>query len=297
MIGMSKESQLKETSIKTKNCKRCNGNLPLDSFTSTKARYCKQCHRLDALDKQHKRTLKQLERTKSSKQKKKTVIKISDLKKKVQRVFNKWIIKVIQYKYMKICSVKGCKNKVKIHIKGWCRNHYMRWYNHGSPTGGTHYKRHGMVGSKIYNVWKNIKSRVYNKKDQYYYCYGGRGISMYPLWEESFTVFHKYIKENIGDKPSKNYSIDRINNDGDYEPGNIRWATPLEQSLNKTSGRNTSGYKGVSWKNKNKKWQSAIRVNGKSVYLGLFDNKEAAAKAYDSHAKKIYGESARPNFT
>ena len=91
MIGMSKEPQLKETSIKTKNCKRCNGNLPLDSFTSTKARYCKQCHRLDALDKQHKRTLKQLERTKSSKQKKKTVIKISDLKKKVQRVFNKWI--------------------------------------------------------------------------------------------------------------------------------------------------------------------------------------------------------------
>ena len=75
----------------TKHCPKCNQDLPKSSFTSTRAKYCNPCKKIHQLELQHKRTLKQLERTKNKKRKKKTVIKISDLKKQVQRVFNKWI--------------------------------------------------------------------------------------------------------------------------------------------------------------------------------------------------------------
>jgi len=76
------------------------------------------------------------------------------------------------------------------------------------------------------------KQRCNNPKCKDYHKYGGRGIKVCDAWNgDDPAPFINYILETIGPKP-KGKSLDRINNAGNYEPGNLRWATPLEQSLN-----------------------------------------------------------------
>lgn len=84
-----------------------------------------------------------------------------------------------------------------------------------------------------YRAWQAIKKRCYNKNEKYYGYYGGRGISVSDRWLGS-NGFQNFFKD-VGPKPQpKNlYSLDRIDNDGNYEPGNVRWATRSEQSKNR----------------------------------------------------------------
>lgn len=82
--------------------------------------------------------------------------------------------------------------------------------------------------SATYIAWSNMKTRCLNKKYKEYSYYGGRGISICKRWLESFECF----LEDMGEKPS-DQSIDRINNDGNYEPSNCRWSTNAEQCANR----------------------------------------------------------------
>jgi predicted metal-binding protein len=59
--------------------------------------------------------------------------------------------------------------------------------------------------------------------------YGGRGIAVHPSWDESYKIFLAYLLATIGRRPSPKHSLDRINNDGNYEPGNVKWSTQKEQ--------------------------------------------------------------------
>ncbi len=80
-----------------------------------------------------------------------------------------------------------------------------------------------------YTIWRGIKKRCHSPNDPAYKWYGGRGISMYPLWRESFAEFFKFL----GYRPSEEHSVDRWpDNNGNYEPGNVRWATDKEQHRN-----------------------------------------------------------------
>ena len=90
-------------------------------------------------------------------------------------------------------------------------------------------KKHGMRGSSEYRIWGGIKTRCTNKNAPDYDRYGGRGITMYDEWLGSFDAFFSYL----GPRPSKQHSVDRIDNDKGYEPGNVRWATKMEQGRNK----------------------------------------------------------------
>jgi hypothetical protein len=89
----------------------------------------------------------------------------------------------------------------------------------------THGKRH----TRVWRIWQAMKNRCYNPNVRQYKNYGGRGIKVCDRWRNSFTAF----LEDMGPKPSKKHSLDRINNIGDYEPGNCRWATVKQQNNNR----------------------------------------------------------------
>jgi len=92
-------------------------------------------------------------------------------------------------------------------------------------------KTHGLTKTPEYKAWISIKSRCYASKTDSYMRYGGRGIRVCKRWLHSFEHF----LEDIGERPNKSHSIDRINNDGDYAPDNCRWATTHEQNNNKSN--------------------------------------------------------------
>jgi hypothetical protein len=84
-----------------------------------------------------------------------------------------------------------------------------------------------------YNTWCQIKRRCLNSNDTAWPNYGGRGITICDKWAESFEAFFN----DVGPRPSRKHSIDRLNNDGNYEPGNVRWATQREQMQNTRRNR------------------------------------------------------------
>ena len=96
----------------------------------------------------------------------------------------------------------------------------------------------------------------------------------------------------------KNMQVDHINGDTlDDRKCNLRLCTASQNSQNRSKEkRNTSGFKGVSWDRRNKKWRAMIGHNNKMYYMGLFTDKIDAAKAYDQKAKELHGEFACLNF-
>lgn len=149
----------------------------------------------------------------------------------------------------RVCSVENC---LEIHYaKTYCIKHYKA---HHIPT--------------EYRIWWNIKQRCYNDNCKEYKNYGGRGIVMYDKWVHNPSSFINYI----GSKPSKKYSLDRIDNNGNYEPGNVRWATRHQQGSNK---RNNNEVVGVSYHKPSKKWQAYLMVD-KTCFNKSFINYDDA---------------------
>lgn len=88
---------------------------------------------------------------------------------------------------------------------------------------------HGLSHTPQWDIWKQMIQRCTNPQSTGYAHYGGRGIKVCDLWIDSFESFNSWM----GPRPSPRHSIDRINNDGNYEPGNVRWATCVEQARNR----------------------------------------------------------------
>lgn len=134
-------------------------------------------------------------------------------------------------------------------------------------------KIHGMFGTPEYKAWAAMIQRCTNPSDNRWKTHGARGIKVCNSWF-NFINFYK----DMGNRPSPEYSLDRIDNDGDYNKINCRWATKSQQQLNKRiPSNNTSGYKGV-YKRKNR-WEVYLFLNKQRIYIGKYINLNDAIQA------------------
>lgn len=96
---------------------------------------------------------------------------------------------------------------------------------------GLRFATHGNTAHPLYGTWVKMIDRCDNPKVKHYANYGGRGIFVCDEWHSSFDVFCEYVSSLLNYGMS-GYSLDRIDNDGNYEPCNVRWATDMEQARN-----------------------------------------------------------------
>ena len=94
---------------------------------------------------------------------------------------------------------------------------------------------HGLKHSSLYSHWSDMKNRCNNPRYKRFADWGGRGITVCDEWQKDFMAFYDHVT-SLPHCGEKSYTLDRINNDGNYEPGNVRWATRYEQNMNR---RNT----------------------------------------------------------
>lgn len=178
------------------------------------------------------------------------------------------------------CFQCFCGNKFKTTIEHVRGNHTTSCGCKREENLPASTRTHGKTSHRLYPVWFEIKDRCFNPNNKAYKRYGGRGITVFPIWVVDFQSFYEYVTA-LPEYNKKGYSLDRINNDGNYEPGNLRWATSHTQAANSRKGsKNTSGYKGIY--GLRGKWMARISAFGREIYLGCFKTKEdAVAKRND----------------
>lgn len=138
-----------------------------------------------------------------------------------------------------------------------------------------------------YKTWRWMKERCYSKNHK---NYGGRGITVCERWLEPNQQGYFNFVEDMGEKP-EGLTLDRIDVNGNYCPENCRWADNSIQGYNqRLRETNNSGKTGVHWNKRSNKWMASITFNGKTKYLGLYDDFNDAVSARLKGEIDYFGE-------
>lgn len=143
--------------------------------------------------------------------------------------------------------------------------------------------KHGKRYTKEYDAWQHMKSRCSNPNDKAYKNYGGRGIKVCDRWMR----FLNFLAD-MGNAPSPEYSLDRYpKNDGNYEPGNVRWATFVQQQRNRTNNVCLT-YNGKS--QTLTEWASEVKlpINLLRYRIATWGMKEAMTRTKRKYTKLLY---------
>lgn len=142
-----------------------------------------------------------------------------------------------------------------------------------------------------YHSWRSMIKRCYDKNNNRYSIYGGRGIGVADEWRPGDnTGFYKFC-EDMGDKPAKDYDLDRIDPNGDYTKENCRWVDRTTSAWNQRKySNNLSGVVGVGWNKRNQRWTARITKNNETIFLGGFKDKDQAIAARLAAELELYGE-------
>ena len=144
------------------------------------------------------------------------------------------------------------------------------------------YNTHNKSKTVEYKAWRNMHSRCYNVNYTNFKHWGGRGITVCDRWKGRGN-FENFL-EDIGERPSPKHTLDRVDNNGNYEPSNCKWVSYSQQLINRrVKPNNSSGLVGVSWHKGGKKWEAQFR----GEYLGLYRTKQEAHSIYKA-AKVAY---------
>ena len=158
-----------------------------------------------------------------------------------------------------------------------------RWVSgHQNRSQNNHFYKHGLSNHKLHSVWKSMKDRCYNQNFIRYEDWGGRGVKVYPRWRSSFISFYNWAMA-IGWE--EGLQIDRIDNDGNYNPDNCRFVTRKMNACNrrepKIQKNHSTGYKGVCLYQG--KYMARRIIDGKLKYLGYYHTAEEAAEAIQEY--------------
>jgi hypothetical protein len=186
------------------------------------------------------------------------------------------------------CTVDGCEgggtssHGREVFPTGLCGMHYRNMKKYGDIEYESLRMDMSRKSNVLYNSFIGMRNRCNNVNNHKYPRYGGRGIKVCDRWMNRRHGFENFLKD-IGERPTVKHSIDRINNDGDYEPSNCRWATAQEQGANR--GNNNKNV-GVCYSERDKLWTSQLKANG-SYYRKSF-KLESEAIAYRKELEQLY---------